>query len=1270
MSITKVVNDAIDLNQTSDYSGLRLPVGTTNQSGINFDLDYLIVAGGGGGGTGITASTIGTGGGGGAGGLRTSYNNTTTTTNLLSFPSGKTAIATYMLNGAATDISGNYNGTESGDIIYNTGKYGGAAVFNGSNTKITRENIFDNTQVKMSASVWVKATDYSPSSNINILDIGDNDTAVAQNRIFISGTSPHKIFVSVNGGTGGFAEASQSFTDNTWNHIVATWDVTGGGVTNGIKIYLNGSLAAQANSTQGFNSARDLALGVNEDQSVGDRHHFSGSLDQIRIYNSELSAQDIANIYSNEIQNNSGGGGVSESTLSLTFGTPYTVTIGDGGTGGLAGSTAPTNGQNSVFSNITSLGGGAGGNYRNPTNSAYYAQVGGSGGGAAYTGGLQLGAAGTLGQGYQGGDDLGNSGSPAYGHGGGGGAAARGVNGGGSGSGAGGDGLTLSITGTATTYGGGGGGGGINPYPAGAGGSGGGGAGGYGNGNPGYPGAFNTGGGGGGAGKTSASGTFPGDGAQGGSGVVVLRYPTASVSSFTTTGTLNTPSTTDTVANNNYPTTNVAYYKLDGNANGPLTTTDLGTFDYPSGAGCLALYQLNGNANGYLTTTDLSTVNYPAGTGCIALYELNGNANDTSNTYNGGAVDVTYDDGAFDQAAVFNGSTSYINTGNVFSNNVSQITYSAWVYFDNLNTQNFIMFPDSGGGDGFGFFDYGNGNIYFQSDNTTNSNRGYISNSGLYSTNEWVHFAMVFDGTATGNSNRLKAYVNGNLLSLTFVGTIPSTTQSSSNNLLIGSRKDGNSLNGKIDQVRIFNTALSSSDITTLTRGIATSYSGQESNITYGTGAFGKAAIFNGSSSLIDIDNSSVFDLTTYSVSFWIYAADYNQSTTTVYNGGIDVSSGSWGGLAFGVNANKVFYYGGDVTGVGGSGFFTQTGTTNITNGSWVHVAMIVNGTSITGYVNGTQDTGLSRTLGANIVYRGQHKNTIGVRTGSFGSYGWWNGKVDQVRVFNTALSASQITTLARGSATAYNGGETNITWQNGRFNECAYFNGSNSQITINNFATLSQVGLSFWINLPDITAQAGLITKYAANNREFAIYIYGGNMIANLYYNGNNGNAITISMSSYMSNNTWHHIAYTADGTNPPILWIDGVQTGTPQSSTNNSYYSTSEPILLGAFAASSAYALDGKIDQVRIFSSAITSSQVTDLYNEHYQTKFTDGSDTAIMFTQGTGNVTFTAGASTNMPQAGALRTNTDLSPGSANSGIEVYDGTQFKTFSATIS
>ena len=131
----------------------------------------------------------------------------------------------------------------------------------------------------------------------------------------------------------------------------------------------------------------------------------------------------------------------------------------------------------------------------------------------------------------------------------------------------------------------------------------------------------------------------------------------------------------------------------------------------------------------------------------------------------------------------------------------------------------------------------------------------------------------------------------------------------------------------------------------------------------------------------------------------------------------------------------------------------------------------------------------------------------------------------------------------------SYNGSDTNITYSStgAYIGQAASFNGTDSQIQINSFATLSEVGLSLWVNMPDITAQGGLITKYpsSGSTREFAIYIFGGDLIANLYYNGNNGNAITVDMTTIMSNNTWHHIAYSADGTNPPILWIDGVRTG-----------------------------------------------------------------------------------------------------------------------------
>ena len=126
--------------------------------------------------------------------------------------------------------------------------------------------------------------------------------------------------------------------------------------------------------------------------------------------------------------------------------------------------------------------------------------------------------------------------------------------------------------------------------------------------------------------------------------------------------------------------------------------------------------------------------------------------------------------------------------------------------------------------------------MYFQSDNTTNSNRGVASSSGLFTTGEWVHFAMVYDGTATGNSNRLKAYVNGVALTLTIQGTIPATTNSTSSTTQVGSRGGGISFSGSIDQVRIFSKALSSSEVSTLYAETACVHTSTTDIVNYPTG--------------------------------------------------------------------------------------------------------------------------------------------------------------------------------------------------------------------------------------------------------------------------------------------------------------------------------------------------------------------------------------------------------------------------------------------------
>ena len=58
-----------------------------------------------------------------------------------------------------------------------------------------------------------------------------------------------------------------------------------------------------------------------------------------------------------------GGGGTLETPLSLAFNTSFTVTVGAGGAGAIAGSPniGSVSGNNSVFSTITSIGGGYGG---------------------------------------------------------------------------------------------------------------------------------------------------------------------------------------------------------------------------------------------------------------------------------------------------------------------------------------------------------------------------------------------------------------------------------------------------------------------------------------------------------------------------------------------------------------------------------------------------------------------------------------------------------------------------------------------------------------------------------------------------------------------------------------------------------------------------------------------------------------------------------------------------------------------------------------------
>jgi hypothetical protein len=210
-----------------------------------------------------------------------------------------------------------------------------------------------------------------------------------------------------------------------------------------------------------------------------------------------------------------GAGGYRTATgFTVVAAQDYTITVGSGGVAASYPGIG-TNGGDSIFSTITSTGGGRGGAPGDKTGAA-----GGSGGGGndAAAGGAGNTPSTSPVQGYAGGYGPGNYG------GGGGGSSAVGQN---ASPGTGGAGTASSITGSATTRAGGGGGGSASGSTNGAaGGSGGGGAGGKGTsdlqpgptGSRGVAGTANTGSGGGGGGYD--------EGGDGGTGVVILKYTT------------------------------------------------------------------------------------------------------------------------------------------------------------------------------------------------------------------------------------------------------------------------------------------------------------------------------------------------------------------------------------------------------------------------------------------------------------------------------------------------------------------------------------------------------------------------------------------------------------------------------------------------------------------------------------------------------------------------------------------------------------------------
>jgi len=173
--------------------------------------------------------------------------------------------------------------------------------------------------------------------------------------------------------------------------------------------------------------------------------------------------------------------------------------------------------------------------------------------------------------------------------------------------------------------------------------------------------------------------------------------------------------------------------------------------------------------------------------------------------------------GRYGGAYKFDGNNDYIDAGDInATDNTTSLTYEAWIYRTGGDTTGGIISKYASTSSlvtlSLGGTISGGDDLVLRVSNGSTS-YGYTS-SNLISLNQWYHVVMVFNGSATGNAERLKLYLNNENRTLNFSGTIPSTTPSTTSSVLIGWYADKQHyFGGMIDEARIWNRSLTADEV-------------------------------------------------------------------------------------------------------------------------------------------------------------------------------------------------------------------------------------------------------------------------------------------------------------------------------------------------------------------------------------------------------------------------------------------------------------------------
>lgn len=570
------------------------------------------------------------------------------------------------------------------------------------------------------------------------------------------------------------------------------------------------------------------------------------------------------------------------------------------------------------------------------------------------------------------------------------------------------------------------------------------------------------------------------------------------------------------------------------------------------------------------------------------------------------------------------------------SGNDEPFSVSCWVYHNTLTSyQSHIgTYGASGNREWYTLVDV-NGKIYFSC--TTSNGANYIgrtTNDSAITINGWYHILYTYNGSETNGG--LKIFVNGSQVDTTNLsaGTYTGMSNTSRATYLMY-RGDGYGMVGYVCEVAMFDSDVSSdvSDLynsgdgvfwnqvtsaweeqDSLRNGLVSAWNfngdalddvgsndGTVSDATITqSGVSAQAYDFDGNDDGIYLADDSFDDYNEGTVSAWINLSTLGL-TGTILGVGSSASTAPAFGLRVSTNNNLEYVYKNDAA----SGLAYGNGGTALSGSTWYHVVFTSDGSTLKMYLNGSEETvtmGSGSNLGqwfSDIGTTYVHKYSLGFNTSAANKINDFDGLIDEVGVWDRALTSTEVSAL-------YNSGtgkvfdketQTFIDGDELRIGVVASYSLDENALdnTIQNNdgtvsgATSDTTNEKLGTGCYDFDGTNDIIEfgSIASDIRTISLWV-NLNSTTEVIFQESSGSGLSVS-SGTLSYSAWDNAYVNAVDTNTVSTgWHHIVLTSTTNVNVSD--------FILGVLSA--AY-LDGLVDEVTLWNRALSSTEVSALYN-----------------------------------------------------------------------